>query len=91
LAVAKTLMADSKLRRRMFLAEKIATLALCPANFLDVSSSCSLEGCYVVAVAYKELQGNLGEINRGETESGCKIVGILLFKNELRIDTKRAV
>jgi hypothetical protein len=45
----------------------------------------------VVAVAYKELQGNLGEINRGEIESGCKIVGILLFRNEIKIDTKRAV
>jgi cation-transporting ATPase 13A3/4/5 len=72
--------------------EKISQIAKCPSNFLDAAEKHSLNGCYVVAMAYKEIVGGFeNDITRKELEFGCGCLGMMLFRNELKQDTKSAV
>lgn len=74
-------------------AEKIVELADCPSGFLSAASKYSRDGCYIVAVAYKELSttNDIHDLSRAEIESGCSLSGMLLFRNELKSDTKSAL
>lgn len=71
--------------------ERIANLADVPADFLDAAAKHSRNGCYVVAIAYKEIIGFNEQISRSELESGCRVIGLILFRNELKKDSKNAV
>jgi magnesium-transporting ATPase (P-type) len=82
------------LKKYVFLkgsSEKLGSLAECPENILDSVSKHSRNGCYVVALAYKEIHGNYEEMARLELESGCRLIGLILFRNELKMDSKCAV
>jgi magnesium-transporting ATPase (P-type) len=71
--------------------EKVSALAQCPTELGDVTANHARMGCYIVAMAYKEITGDCNAMSREEVESGCKLLGILLFRNELRPDTRQAL
>ena len=47
------------------------------------------EGYYVIAVASREV--SKGEMSRQEMEQGMRLEGVLLFRNELKVDTRESV
>lgn len=70
----------------------------------DAINYYSAQGCYIIALAYREIfygeqfgsdlcafrslkEGD----TRAELESGCEILSLLVFRNELRPDTRQAV
>ncbi|KAJ2486746.1 hypothetical protein IWW37_005510, partial [Coemansia sp. RSA 2050] len=64
-----------------------------PADYDAVAAKWAREGCYVLALAHK----NLGQIKgvarmqRDHMEAGCSLVGLLLFRNKLKDDTAQAI
>ncbi|KAJ1674387.1 hypothetical protein EV182_003377 [Spiromyces aspiralis] len=67
-----------------------------PADFDAVTSSWAKEGCYVLAIAHKDLGpvqdwDKLEATGRDEFESGCSFVSLLLFRNQLKEDTADAL
>ncbi|KAJ1926895.1 hypothetical protein IWQ60_003410 [Tieghemiomyces parasiticus] len=78
--------------------EKIKDLvdpASLPANYDRVTSQLAREGCYVLAVAHRDLgplSGNmLNNYSRDELERGAAFIGLVLFKNTLKPDTADAI
>jgi magnesium-transporting ATPase (P-type) len=72
--------------------EKISYIAKCPSDFLAVAEKHSMNGCYVVAIAYKEIFGGFDNVMpREKIESDCQFLGMMLFRNELKEDSKAAV
>jgi cation-transporting ATPase 13A3/4/5 len=68
-----------------------------PADFQEVSSGHALEGCYVIGMSHKAV-GNLTQVQidqmvRAEAESkgSLTLLGLLLFRNELKPDTADAI
>ncbi|EER13408.1 P-type ATPase3, putative, partial [Perkinsus marinus ATCC 50983] len=51
------------------------------------------EGCYVLAIAARKLSGGSKDrsASRQELESGLSLLGLLLFRNELKPDSKRHI
>ncbi|EER00409.1 cation-transporting ATPase, putative, partial [Perkinsus marinus ATCC 50983] len=51
------------------------------------------EGCYVLAIAARKLSGGSKgrSASRQELESGLSLLGLLLFRNELKPDSKRHI
>ncbi|OAJ42778.1 hypothetical protein BDEG_26191 [Batrachochytrium dendrobatidis JEL423] len=67
-----------------------------PANFEAVSKSHSSTGCYVLAIARRELPegtlaADLHTWTREQFEYGADMVGLLLFRNQLKPDTVTAL
>ena len=79
--------------------EKIG--ALCarsslPADFEARAAAHALDGCYVLALAWRRLapsvtDADVGTLSRGEAERDLQLMGLLLFRNELKPDTAGAI
>ncbi|KAI8914595.1 hypothetical protein EDD86DRAFT_235003 [Gorgonomyces haynaldii] len=72
--------------------EKIKSLVQStPEDYVTTAENQARRGCYVVAFAFKELDVSLQEaqdLPRSELESGCAVLGLNLFRNELKPDTR---
>ena len=70
--------------------------ASCPADFTEVHRGHSLQGCYVLGAAMKDL-GKLSDqqllgLTRNDVETeGLQLLGLLRFRNEIKIDTAEAI
>ncbi|KAI9499953.1 E1-E2 ATPase-domain-containing protein [Coemansia spiralis] len=76
--------------KRMALAESI------PGDYDAVTARWAKEGCYVLAMAHRDL-GRVDDLaavlrmSREQLESGCSLVSLLLFRNQLKEDTRSAI
>lgn len=70
-----------------------------PSNFNELASQSAKSGCYVLGMAHRDL-GVLSEVeeqrirvdtSRDELENGLQFIGLVLFKNLLKKDTKAAI
>ncbi|KAI8973216.1 hypothetical protein BDF20DRAFT_881064 [Mycotypha africana] len=70
-----------------------------PANYDTVSAKFAQEGCYVLALAHRDM-GVLGKDvfmediksrSRDDLEVGCHFIGFVLFRNMLKDDTTDAI
>ncbi|KAJ2150961.1 hypothetical protein J3F82_003652, partial [Coemansia sp. RSA 637] len=66
-----------------------------PADYDEACADLAREGCYVLAFAHKTLDtadpARVGEFTQDELESGCDMLGLLVFKNMLKSDTAQAI
>lgn len=67
-----------------------------PSDLVSCAKSHAKVGCYVVAVAYREYPAHtsiqeIEKSTRQEIQQGCTILGLLLFRNELKMDTCLAI
>ncbi|KAI9363228.1 E1-E2 ATPase-domain-containing protein [Pilaira anomala] len=79
--------------------KSVSSEASLPVDYDTVASGYAQQGCYVLALAHK----NLGELDKDITiadvkqmsretlEDGCEFVGFILFRNMLKDDTKEAI
>ena len=76
----------------------ICTSSSVPINYDRIAEGFAKEGCYVLAMAMLDL-GILSEKeileykskSRDDFEAGVNLIGLVLFKNKLREDTKSAI
>jgi len=68
-----------------------------PADFEAVSAAHAMDGCYVIGMSHKSM-GNvsseeIAKLTREQAESkgSLDFIGLLLFRNELKSDTKEAI
>ncbi|KAL1923032.1 uncharacterized protein VTP21DRAFT_9408 [Calcarisporiella thermophila] len=74
---------------------EIATPSSFPQDYDMTTTKLAREGCYVLAMAHRDL----GEIDpdvarnmtREELEAGTEFLGLVLFKNQLKEDTAQAI
>ncbi|KAJ3112290.1 hypothetical protein HDU96_004734 [Phlyctochytrium bullatum] len=81
--------------------EKIRDLsdpASVPRNFQETATRHASQGCYVLAFARRDLPESVtvekvmsGQLSREELEKGAQLVGLVLFRNELKHDTPDAL
>ncbi|KAJ2239796.1 hypothetical protein GGI13_007890, partial [Coemansia sp. RSA 455] len=71
----------------------MAAPASIPADYDAVAAKWARDGCYVLALAHKNLGQvkDVARIQREHMESGCSLVGLLLFRNKLKDDTADAI
>ncbi|KAJ3104777.1 hypothetical protein HDU97_008845 [Phlyctochytrium planicorne] len=67
-----------------------------PEDYMDVARFHASEGCYVLAFARKQLDPSIAledaiRMTRDELEAGAQLVGLVLFRNELKPDTGDAL
>ena len=65
-----------------------------PEDYLEVAKAHSAKGYYVLAVATRKLSMTAEQavgFKRDELEEGVEFIGLLLFRNELKPDTARAL
>ena len=77
----------------------LSTKSSIPNNYDAVSAKHAQEGCYVLALAHRNL-GKLGvditmeqikTMSRDDLEIGCNFIGFVLFRNMLKDDTTDAI
>ena len=77
--------------------EKLASLCKnVPADFAAAASLQAQRGSYVVALAYKEMSAattleEMARVSREDMQFGAQLLGIMLFRNEMRPDTAQAI
>ncbi|KAJ1799992.1 hypothetical protein LPJ59_001435 [Coemansia sp. RSA 2399] len=78
--------------------ERIKTLSRCesvPPSYDETCANLAREGCYVLAFAHKKIdavdQTKIKDFTQDELESGCDLLGLLVFKNMLKDDTAQAI
>ncbi|ORY02904.1 hypothetical protein K493DRAFT_384971 [Basidiobolus meristosporus CBS 931.73] len=78
--------------------EKVKELcdpASIPEDYDGMCNKLAMEGCYVLAMAYRDLgkidPNSIHEWSREEMESQVKLMGLVLFKNMLKEDTTDAI
>ncbi|KAJ1916122.1 hypothetical protein H4219_003958 [Mycoemilia scoparia] len=78
--------------------EKVRELAdpnSAPADYDQATSKLAREGCYVLALAHRDLGAidplTIREWSRDELEKDCSMLGLLVFKNKLKPDTTEAI
>ncbi len=66
-----------------------------PSNFSEVSKVDSMNGCYALALAHKNLgqvsSARVSEMLRDDVEQGLTCIGLILFRNELKHDSAQAL
>ncbi|RKP06678.1 hypothetical protein THASP1DRAFT_31503, partial [Thamnocephalis sphaerospora] len=69
--------------------------ATLPADYDLRAAQYAAEGCYVLAIAHRDLGPvaleELRHLTRDDLERNCEFVGLLLFKNQLKHDTTDAI
>ncbi|KAJ2156033.1 hypothetical protein GGF46_005456 [Coemansia sp. RSA 552] len=72
----------------------ISNAASVPSDYDAACSGLAREGCYVLSMAHKVLDVSLDELRKlsqEEIEADCDFLGLLMFKNMLKPDTKKAI
>lgn len=67
-----------------------------PTGYIGSARAAALDGCYVLGLASRSIgrlpQGAVASLSRDEVEnSGLEFQGLILFRNELKSDTKGAI
>ncbi|KAI8850979.1 hypothetical protein BC829DRAFT_441868 [Chytridium lagenaria] len=68
-----------------------------PKTYNETATKHAGQGCYVLAFARKEVEGVSvkdvveGKIGRSELERGARVLSLVLFRNELKVDTPDAL
>eukprot|EP00249_Psilotum_nudum_P025155 c29394_g1_i2 orf=541-4356(-) len=67
-----------------------------PKDYLEVARSHALSGCYVLALGYRSLGSgvaldDLTAIHRDELEKDLKFIALILFRNELKPESRDAI
>lgn len=69
-----------------------------PENFNDVAKNHAMNGMYVLAIAHAQIDSKysnnddvLDSMTRDQIENGLDLMGLVLFRNELKHDTKQAI
>ena len=73
-----------------------ARCAQLPADFAEAARAHALAGCYVLAIAARELPPEvdakaLAAMTRDDVEQELRFLGLVLFRNELKPDTADAI
>ena len=75
--------------------EKIMTMATkdsVPSDFEENAKQLASNGFYIIAIAGKQLKQPIDKnTTREELESDVKLIGVMLFRNELKNDTPQAL
>jgi predicted P-type ATPase len=83
--------------------EKIKTLSRpssLPADYSEKAENLAKDGCYVLGIAYKELPASFAEdsaaltaflANRDAVEEKLDLLGLIMFRNELKDDSREAM
>merc|ERR1719204_802642 len=77
-------------------AERIVSLCdpeTVPSDFLEKAAAFAKDGCYVLALATRRVYKTHKELKREqiEREGSMRLLGLILFRNELKPDTKQAI
>ncbi|KAJ1663443.1 hypothetical protein IW140_005008 [Coemansia sp. RSA 1813] len=76
--------------------KRMAAADSVPADYDAVTARWAKEGCYVLALAHRDL-GRVDDLQavarmpREELEAQCSLVSLLLFRNQLKHDTETAI
>ncbi|KXN74245.1 HAD-like protein, partial [Conidiobolus coronatus NRRL 28638] len=66
-----------------------------PANYDKAALELAGEGCYVLALAHRDLGiidiEEVKQMKREELEAGADLIGLIVFKNQLKKDTTAAI
>jgi cation-transporting ATPase 13A3/4/5 len=65
-----------------------------PSNFIDMAKQHALDGYYVIAVAMKAVPIELAKDTKASREiyeQDVELLGLILFRNELKTDTKQSL
>jgi cation-transporting ATPase 13A3/4/5 len=62
-----------------------------PADFATQALYHASKGCYVIAIAGKSLQSEVHALSRDELEQDLDLLGMMLFRNELKSDTREVL
>ncbi|KAJ1673939.1 hypothetical protein EV182_004284, partial [Spiromyces aspiralis] len=75
--------------------KRLSSAGSIPANFDEVTSAWAKEGCYVLAMAHKDLgpvdADAVNRLARDDMEIGCNPIALIMFRNKLKPDTKAAI
>ncbi|BBN19120.1 hypothetical protein MPTK1_8g08050 [Marchantia polymorpha subsp. ruderalis] len=79
--------------------EKIGDIsepASLPEDYLRISRDHALHGCYILGLSYRNLgkppsREEILSLSRDQVEDGLSFVALLLFRNELKSDTRVAI
>lgn len=79
--------------------KSVSSEASLPVDYDAVASGYAQQGCYVLALAHKDLGeldkditiADVKQMSRETLEDGCDFVGFILFRNMLKDDTKEAI
>ncbi|KAJ2158385.1 hypothetical protein GGF46_003810 [Coemansia sp. RSA 552] len=73
----------------------ISNAASVPSDYDTATAGWAKEGCYVLALAHRNLgtvdMEKVAGMSREELEAGCDMAGLLLFRNKLKHDTAGAI
>jgi cation-transporting ATPase 13A3/4/5 len=62
-----------------------------PKDFKQVTERFATEQYYVLGIGMKVIQGPVAETPRADLENGLSFLGLLLFRNEMKVDSPDAV
>ncbi|KAF1773495.1 P-type ATPase, cytoplasmic domain N [Phytophthora cactorum] len=69
-----------------------------PSEYKDVADTLAKNGCYVLGLSYRELPSNWSNqkideflSNRDKVDENLSLLGLILFRNELKEDTSDAI
>ncbi|KAK9708552.1 hypothetical protein K7432_009565 [Basidiobolus ranarum] len=75
--------------------KELSNPASVPADYDDMANKLAMEGCYVLAMAHCDLgkidPATVRSLSREQLESNIDFMGLVLFKNMLKPDTKEAI
>ncbi|KAJ1717875.1 hypothetical protein LPJ61_007090, partial [Coemansia biformis] len=75
--------------------KQLAVAESAPANYDKVTACWAKHGCYVLALAHRDLGAvdldSVARMSREELEDGCSLAALLLFRNQLKEDTAAAI
>ncbi|KAJ1644375.1 hypothetical protein LPJ64_003941 [Coemansia asiatica] len=76
--------------------KQMANAQSVPADYDTMTARWAREGCYVLALAHKDLGpvddlATVTRMSREQIENGCDLVSLLLFRNKLKEDTASAI
>ncbi|KAJ1916557.1 hypothetical protein H4219_003724 [Mycoemilia scoparia] len=76
--------------------KRVSDKASVPNDYDTVTAEWAKEGCYVLALAHKDLGEisdwqALEDMDRDTFESGCSLISLIMFRNQLKDDTTDAL
>ncbi|ORX58219.1 hypothetical protein DM01DRAFT_1319021 [Hesseltinella vesiculosa] len=79
--------------------KNLSTADSIPADYDETAAEYAKEGCYVLALAHRDLgelgtditMSNIKAMSRDDMEHGCGFHGFILFRNMLKHDTAEAI
>lgn len=77
--------------------QSVSAASSVPANYTETAENLAKNGCYVLGMAFKEVQ-DVAEndmvaflANRDAVEEGLSLLGLVMFRNELKEDSRDAL